>query len=366
MANTSRIDKFIEGAFWVLVICPICPVVVIWLFIYLRAEFFVALGAIVLAILSWGTIKTAIGRRKRCVHGVRSGKDGGCKECGLEEERCQLEEQRQLAARLAALKAEQALQRLKKEIKEKARLLQDSELKMLRKRWLSRAELYFEMAPEQFENAVAELFRQLGYQVTQTPYSNDRGKDAIARKDGKKYLIECKRYAPENTIGRRDLQILVAAMKEENAEGGFYVNTGRFASTAPAYAAQNQIELYDRANLPALVNSAFPVREDISSASAMCLECGAVTSLPVGDAPSLGNCANGHQVTNSITTELICRSSSVSVNGCPKCGSQMRLKHGWRGTFWGCSKYPACRGTREFETSSVTREQRRKHWYDEN
>ena len=32
---------------------------------------------------------------------------------------------------------------------------------------------------------------------------------------------------------------------------------------------------------------------------------------------------------------------------CPKCGGVMRLRHGKTGDFWGCTNYPACRGTRE-------------------
>ncbi len=32
---------------------------------------------------------------------------------------------------------------------------------------------------------------------------------------------------------------------------------------------------------------------------------------------------------------------------CPECGAPMRLRNGKRGPFWGCSAYPACKGTRE-------------------
>jgi len=31
---------------------------------------------------------------------------------------------------------------------------------------------------------------------------------------------------------------------------------------------------------------------------------------------------------------------------CPKCGAPMVKRHGPRGEFWGCSKYPKCKGTR--------------------
>ena len=33
---------------------------------------------------------------------------------------------------------------------------------------------------------------------------------------------------------------------------------------------------------------------------------------------------------------------------CPKCNGSMRLRNGKNGQFWGCIKYPDCRGTRDF------------------
>ncbi len=37
---------------------------------------------------------------------------------------------------------------------------------------------------------------------------------------------------------------------------------------------------------------------------------------------------------------------SQSVPSGPQCGSGMRRRSGRHGTFWGCSRYPSCRGTR--------------------
>lgn len=42
--------------------------------------------------------------------------------------------------------------------------------------------------------------------------------------------------------------------------------------------------------------------------------------------------------------------------GCPKCGKKMKLRSGKFGQFWGCTGYPQCRGTREYETPAVTAE----------
>ena len=38
--------------------------------------------------------------------------------------------------------------------------------------------------------------------------------------------------------------------------------------------------------------------------------------------------------------------TTLSVPNCPRCGSAMRQRSGRYGRFWGCSRYPRCRGTR--------------------
>jgi ssDNA-binding Zn-finger/Zn-ribbon topoisomerase 1 len=39
--------------------------------------------------------------------------------------------------------------------------------------------------------------------------------------------------------------------------------------------------------------------------------------------------------------------ASTEIPRCPKCGSPMRVRHGRNGYFFGCSKYPQCKGTRD-------------------
>ena len=295
------------------------------------------------------TVSRVIKQNKRCVHGVRRGKDDGCADCIAEEEQ-----------RHAEWQASHAVRERLATIKKDAATLRRAELQSLTQRWLSRSELYLQMDSKQFEDAIAALFCKLGFEVKQTPYSNDRGKDAIARRDGKTYLIECKRYCADNTIGRRDLQIFVAAMKEENADAGFYINTGRFTKTAIEYAAKERIDLYDSERFPLLVNAAFPAREDVSSVKVMCLECGSTSTLLVGETSTSGTCENGHTVMNDITLARLLAASFAPLpvmSGrptlpdvmCDRCKSKMRLVNGRRGKFWGCSQYPKCKWTKRYE-----------------
>jgi hypothetical protein len=39
---------------------------------------------------------------------------------------------------------------------------------------------------------------------------------------------------------------------------------------------------------------------------------------------------------------------TVSATSCPRCSSPMILRNGSRGQFYGCSRFPRCRGTRDY------------------
>jgi ssDNA-binding Zn-finger/Zn-ribbon topoisomerase 1 len=288
-----------------------------------------------MSIAAVGSLSKWIAKQKRCPHGIRAGATRNCNACVAIEKSRQEEARRQQTERAR-----------KQEVKDQARKLQQSEIARLSKLWLSNAESYFRMTPRQFEDAIAELFRQLGYTVTQTPFVNDGGKDAIAIKNGRKHLIECKRYSEGRSIGRRDLQIFVAAMHDEGADCGFFINTGTFTRTALEYASKNSITLYDRSQLPSLISEAYPGKIDVSSARIMCEECGHVVEVTIGDRPVTVSCPGRHSVTNSITTAHFRVPLSTEAPHCDRCGSTMRLLHTHRGRFWGCSKYPKCRSTK--------------------
>jgi restriction endonuclease Mrr len=93
------------------------------------------------------------------------------------------------------------------------------------------------------------MFERLGYKVKQTPYVNDHGRDAILTKDGKKFLMECKRYGKDTTSGRPDLQKFHSAIVTDGGVSGFFVTTGAFTKDAIEFAATVPIELIDGAKL---------------------------------------------------------------------------------------------------------------------
>lgn len=79
-----------------------------------------------------------------------------------------------------------------------------------------------EITPRQFEELVAELFRDKGYQVELTQRTRDGGKDIIAISTDSlgiklKYFIECKHYAEENKVG---VDVVRALHGVKNTKGG--------------------------------------------------------------------------------------------------------------------------------------------------
>lgn len=179
-----------------------------------------------------------------CPHNIKGGKSSNtCNLCLQEEkkiERKAIEEQRET--------------KRKSIIRIEAEALEKSENIRIRNILLQSTENLLLLSPREFEDIIAELFRALGYSVKQTSYSNDRGKDAVATKDGARFVIECKRYDEKKKVGRPALQKFFAAMHEEKAIKGFFVSTCGYAHTAIKYARQNNIELIDLKRLASLMS----------------------------------------------------------------------------------------------------------------
>jgi restriction system protein len=98
-------------------------------------------------------------------------------------------------------------------------------------------ELLFSLPPRKFEELIASVFRQSGFDVELTPETRDGGIDIIAiRKDGLVgnglHLIECKRYLPHNTVGIGVVQRLLGVVEQHKATKGVIVTTSGFSRDA--------------------------------------------------------------------------------------------------------------------------------------
>lgn len=148
-----------------------------------------------------------------------------------------------------------------------------SEIDRLKKIIFSNTIYLSKLSPIEFETAIMELYRNQGFDVIQTKATNDGGKDGIAFKDGKKYLIECKKYDFANKIGRPLLQKFFAAMIEESADEGFFVTTSFFTKTAYNYANSNRIKLVDYEDLTSLYRMVYSCEKIPLIANINCNEC---------------------------------------------------------------------------------------------
>lgn len=173
----------------------------------------------------------------------------------------------------------------------------------------------------EFEMLVGEGFRLQGYQVVETGGGGaDGGVDLVLSKPskngGEKFLVQCKQWRAYK-VGVDVVRELYGVMAAKGAAGGFVVTSGRFTDEAVSFASGRNVTLVDGPKLHGLLRQA---------------RAGAAS--PSAPAPA-ANSAD----------------SPSTVPSCPACAKLMALRTAKRGanaggSFWGCTNYPACRGTR--------------------
>jgi|SRR5665213_2614394 len=242
-----------------------------------------------------------LGRRvayamRRCPEGIIGGATR--ERCPVCKERHDLWES-QKAERQKDAEIEYLRGRVLQGYAKRAKELRQDEIERLASANSQRIEFLRAMHWQQFEDYTATLFRAMGYDVTQTGYTNDGGKDAIARKDGKIYVIECKKYGPKTVVGRPDIQKFFAAREEAEASIGFFVTTNRFSPQAAEYAKKVGIQLIGPRELVDLIRLYLPGNGDAKTYQRICEECGAPATLSLDDNATM-KCSNGHIVIANI------------------------------------------------------------------
>jgi len=173
---------------------------------------------------------------------------------------------------------------------------------------------------QQFEQLTGEAFRRRGFTVTENAtLGADGGIDLRLHKGGEKYLVQCKQWRALK-VGVGVVRELYGVMAAERAAGGFVVTSGRFTKEARDFAQGRNVELIDGTVLQQWirrVGKASPVN-------------------PVGTPIDHDHTAS-QQMDGTVS--------------CPRCQAAMVRRMAKRGpnagsSFWGCSQYPACRGTR--------------------
>lgn len=107
------------------------------------------------------------------------------------------------------------------------------------------------MDPLQFEHFVADVWEYLGWNTRVVGEPGDRGIDVIATtEDGKKQLIQAKRYGPNTTVGSPEVQQYAALrLQEDGVDRVTIVTTGEFSRQAEDMAPDLEVLLVDGEDL---------------------------------------------------------------------------------------------------------------------
>ncbi len=228
---------------------------------------------------------------KRCQHGVpiRPGRPTACTEC------IQIHAAEEAEAQRRAEQAKRELLQLR--IKESENIRQLTYLQ--------------QMDPIDFEKVISHAYRSLGWDVRETPASGDRGVDAYIRRDGKTFILQCKRFSSAR-VGTPVLRDLLGTIVAESADGGVLATTSSFTEGAIAWAARapKSIDLVDGHRLVQLIARTYPL---------------------------------GSPVPEDFVTKR--RHPQVIPSRCPWCGAKTKRTKGRHGTFYGCTAFPRCRWT---------------------
>ncbi len=183
------------------------------------------------------------------------------------------------------------------------------------------------MSWREFELLVGEAFRMQGYKVAeQGGPQPDGGVDLVLRKGSETFLVQCKQWKAFK-VGVDVVRELYGVMAARCAAGGFVVTSGSFTPDAKAFADGRNIMLVEGPKLFGLIQQA--------KASLNVAAPGAPAAKARAPAPTATPAA-----TPAAATPV-----------CPICASSMVRRTAKKGAnagsqFWGCSNYPACRGTR--------------------
>lgn len=108
------------------------------------------------------------------------------------------------------------------------------------------------LEPAEFEQFTAWLYTQEGYDSAVMGMTGDQGVDVMLQKDGRKIIVQCKRY--EGNVGQPTVRDLYGAMFHFQAQEAHLVTSGTISRQAEEWAVGKPIKLVDGNDLVAWVN----------------------------------------------------------------------------------------------------------------
>lgn len=102
-----------------------------------------------------------------------------------------------------------------------------------------------DISPYDFEDFIAELFREDGYHVEPTSYSGDFGADLVVSKKRERTVVQVKRFAATTLVGVTDVNQVVGAREYYKANGALLITTSGFTAAAISLARSAGCVLWD-------------------------------------------------------------------------------------------------------------------------
>ena len=176
----------------------------------------------------------------------------------------------------------------------------------------------------EFEDFTGRTFALQGYEVDLTPDGPDGGVDVILHWGEQRFLVQCKHWSTWK-VGVAVVRSLYGVMSAQGVAGGFVVASGRFSADAQRFAAEVGIHLVD------------------------------------GEA--LLRFASEHpELLELLAEKAVERVAAIETHGtpwCPTCGGPMAVRTAAKGrtagnSFWGCRRYPGCKGKRDLDAANAT------------
>lgn len=186
------------------------------------------------------------------------------------------------------------------------------------------------MSWRDFETFVGECFRRQDYFVQETGGGGaDGGIDLVLRKGSEKVLVQCKQWRTYQ-VGVKIVREMYGLMVAEQADRVIIVSVGAYTKDAADFARGKPIELIDGDKLVEL-----RAEQDKES-----------TQYTVSNKPVEAR-ASGIDTRRQAAVKSV--SLPTGSPTCPRCNAEMVLRTAKKGAnaggqFWGCSRYPACKG----------------------
>lgn len=170
----------------------------------------------------------------------------------------------------------------------------------------------YSMNGEQFEEYLQALFQGKGYQAALTANGADFGADLILGRDRTRTVVQAKHWV-NNDVGIGAVQEVYAAKAYYKADQAMVVTVAPFTKQAIELAMACNVEVWDGERL----------QKEVLALN------------------STQHSPKRHFLPANVSQ--VCPASQSPF--CPSCGRPMVRRTSQYGEFWGCSGYPACRGT---------------------